>query len=96
MGDPWVTEKKMGFYFEKAAEDQSMAQEWFIDKSCKGIDKCPTEFGPANNEGCPLGDPDTDKDGFCDPWVTEKNMLDQYDGICGDRKEYARSVRRYL
>lgn len=80
--DPWVTEKKMGFYFEKAAEDQSMAQEWFIDKSCKGIDKCPTEFGPANNEGCPLGDPDTDKDGFCDPWVTEKNMLDQYDGIC--------------
>ena len=80
--DPWVTEKKMGFYFEKAAEDQNMAQEWFIDKSCKGIDKCPTEFGPANNEGCPLGDPDTDKDGFCDPWVTEKNMLDQYDGIC--------------
>ena len=80
--DPWVTEKKMGFYFEKAAEDQNMAQEWFIDKSCKGIDKCPTEFGPAGNEGCPLGDPDTDKDGFCDPWVTEKNMLDQYDGIC--------------
>lgn len=80
--DPWVTEKKMGFYFEKAAEDQAMAQEWFIDKSCKGIDKCPTEFGPAGNEGCPLGDPDTDKDGLCDPWVTEKNMLEQYDGIC--------------
>ena len=80
--DPWVTEKKMGFYFEKAAEDQNMAQEWFIDKSCKGIDKCPTEFGPMNNEGCPLGNPDTDQDGFCDPWVTEKNMLEQYDGIC--------------
>ena len=80
--DPWVTEKKMGFYFEKAAEDEAMAKEWFIDKSCKGIDKCPTELGPANNEGCPLGNPDTDKDGLCDPWVTEKNMLDQYDGIC--------------
>ena len=80
--DPWVTEKKMGFYFEKAAEDQNMAQEWFIDKSCKGIDKCPTEFGPMNNEGCPLGNPDTDQDGLCDPWVTEKKMLDQYDGIC--------------
>ena len=80
--DPWVTEKKMGFYFEKAAEDEAMAKEWFIDKSCKGIDKCPTEFGPATNEGCPLGNPDTDKDGLCDPWVSEKNMLDQYDGIC--------------
>ncbi|MBR2271896.1 MAG: OmpA family protein, partial [Fibrobacter sp.] len=41
-----------------------------------------TEFGPMNNEGCPLGNPDTDQDGLCDPWVTEKNMLDQYDGIC--------------
>ena len=80
--DPWVTEKKMGFYFEKAAEDQAMAKEWFIDKSCKGIDKCPTEFGPANNEGCPLGNPDTDQDGLCDPWVTEKGLLEQYDGIC--------------
>ena len=80
--DPWVTEKKMGFYFEKAAEDEAMAKEWFIDKSCKGIDKCPTELGPATNEGCPLGNPDTDQDGLCDPWVTEKNMLDQYDGIC--------------
>ena len=80
--DAWVTEKKMGFYFEKAAEDEAMAKEWFIDKSCKGIDKCPTEFGPMNNEGCPLGNPDTDQDGFCDPWVTEKNMLEQYDGIC--------------
>ena len=80
--DPWVTEKKMGYYFEKAAEDEKIKNEWFIEKTCKGIDKCPTEFGPANNEGCPLGDPDTDKDGICDEWVTQKNMLDQYDGIC--------------
>lgn len=80
--DPWVTEKKMGFYFEKAAEDEAMAKEWFIDKSCKGIDKCPTEFGPANNEGCPLENPDPDGDSLCSPWVTEKNMLDQYEGIC--------------
>ncbi|MCQ2106112.1 MAG: OmpA family protein [Fibrobacter sp.] len=80
--DEWVTQKKMGFYFEKAAEDEAMAKEWHIEKSCKGIDKCPTEFGPATNEGCPLGNPDTDQDGFCDPWVTEKNMLDQYEGIC--------------
>ena len=80
--DEWVTQKKMGYYFEKAAEDKSIAEKWFITKSCKGIDKCPTEYGPANNEGCPLGNPDTDEDGWCDPWVTEKKMLDQYDGIC--------------
>ena len=80
--DEWVTQKKMGFYFEKAAEDEKIKNEWFIEKTCKGIDKCPTEFGPATNEGCPLGDPDTDKDGICDEWVTQKNMLDQYDGIC--------------
>ena len=80
--DEWVTQKKMGFYFEKAAEDDKIKNEWFIEKTCKGIDKCPTEFGPANNEGCPLGEPDTDKDGICDEWVTQKNMLDQYDGIC--------------
>ena len=80
--DPWVTEKKMGYYFEKAAEDQEIAKKWFIEKSCKGIDKCPTESGPANNEGCPLGEPDTDGDGLCDAWVTEKKMLDQFDDIC--------------
>lgn len=80
--DEWVTQKKMGFYFEKAAEDDKIKNEWFIEKTCKGIDKCPTEFGPATNEGCPLGEPDTDKDGICDEWVTQKNMLDQYDGIC--------------
>ncbi len=80
--DPWVTEKKMGFYFEKAATDKKLAKEWFIEKSCKGIDKCPTESGPAGNEGCPLGEPDTDGDHVCDPWVSEKKMLDQYDDIC--------------
>ncbi|MBR3850525.1 MAG: OmpA family protein, partial [Fibrobacter sp.] len=80
--DAWVTEKKMGYYFEKAAEDQEIAKKWFIEKSCKGIDKCPTESGPANNEGCPLGEPDTDGDGLCDAWVSEKKMLDQFDDIC--------------
>jgi outer membrane protein OmpA-like peptidoglycan-associated protein len=80
--DEWVTQKKMGYYFEKAAEDDKIKNEWFIDKTCKGIDKCPTEFGPAGNEGCPLGEPDTDKDGICDEWVTQKNLLEQYDGIC--------------
>ncbi|MCQ2054986.1 MAG: OmpA family protein [Fibrobacter sp.] len=80
--DEWVTQKKMGYYFEKAAEDENIKKQWFIEKTCKGIDKCPTEFGPAGNEGCPLGQPDTDKDGICDAWVTEKNMLEQYEGIC--------------
>ncbi len=80
--DPWVTEKKMGYYFEKAAEDDNIKKEYAIEKTCKGIDKCPTEFGPANNEGCPLGNPDSDQDGICDAWVSEKGLLEQYDGIC--------------
>ncbi len=82
MCDEWVVQKKMGFYFEKAAEDTSIAREWFIEKTCKGLDKCPLEHGPAANDGCPLGDPDIDKDGLCDPWVAEKSMQDQFDGIC--------------
>ncbi|MCF0216524.1 MAG: OmpA family protein [Fibrobacteraceae bacterium] len=75
--DEWVTQKKMGYYFEKADGSDP-----YITKTCKGLDKCPLEFGPASNDGCPLGDPDADKDGLCAPWVTEKNMMDQYDGIC--------------
>ncbi|MCF0221307.1 MAG: OmpA family protein [Fibrobacter sp.] len=80
--DPWVTEKKMGYYFEKAGEDETIANEWFIDKSCKGIDKCPTEHGPASNEGCPLDKPDPDGDGVCSPWVSEKGMSEQFEDIC--------------
>ena len=80
--DEWVTQKKMGYYFEKAATNEKMAKEWFIEKSCKGIDKCPTEAGPANNEGCPLGEPDSDGDGLCDAWVSEKKMLAQFEDIC--------------
>ncbi len=80
--DPWVTEKKMGYYFEKAAEDETIANEWFIDKSCKGIDKCPTEHGPASNEGCPMDKPDPDGDGVCSPWVSEKGLSEQFDDIC--------------
>lgn len=82
MCDPWVTEKKMGYYFEKASEDPTIAKKWSITKPCKGIDKCPSEYGPANNNGCPLGNPDTDGDGFCDAWVAEGGFEEQYEGIC--------------
>lgn len=78
--DEWVTQKRMGYYFENAAT----LNDPYITKTCKGLDKCPLEFGPATNDGCPLGNPDTDKDSLCDPWVKEKGMLDQYEGICKD------------
>ena len=80
--DEWVVQKKLGYYFEKAAEDESVAKEWFISKTCKGLDKCPLEHGVAANDGCPLPDPDLDKDGVCDAWVTEKNMFNLYEGVC--------------
>ncbi|SIO11520.1 OmpA family protein [Fibrobacter sp. UWB11] len=80
--DEWVVQKKLGYYFEKAAEDEALAKEWFIGKSCKGLDKCPLEHGVPAYDGCPLPDPDLDKDGVCDAWVTEKNMFNLYEGVC--------------
>ncbi len=80
--DEWVVQKKLGYYFEKAAEDEAVAKEWFINKTCKGLDKCPLEHGPAASDGCPLPDPDLDKDGVCDAWVTEKNMFNLFEGVC--------------
>ena len=80
--DEWVVQKKLGYYFEKAAEDEAVAKEWFISKTCKGLDKCPLEHGAAANDGCPLPDPDLDKDGVCDAWVTEKNMFNLFEGVC--------------
>ena len=80
--DEWVVQKKLDYYFEKAAEDESVAKEWFISKTCKGLDKCPLEHGVAANDGCPLPDPDLDKDGVCDAWVTEKNMFNLFEGVC--------------
>lgn len=72
--DPWVTEKKMGYYFENA-KDPSI-------KKCKALDRCPYDFGPADNDGCPFDNPDTDGDGLCDPWVSEKNQSDRFADIC--------------
>lgn len=80
--DEWVVQKKLGYYFEKAAEDEALAKEWFISKTCKGLDKCPLEHGVAANDGCPLPDPDLDKDGVCDAWVTERNMFNLFEGVC--------------
>jgi outer membrane protein OmpA-like peptidoglycan-associated protein len=44
------------------------------------IDKCPDDSGPAWNNGCP--DPDSDKDGICDPWVSEKHQESKYAAVC--------------
>ena len=44
------------------------------------VDKCPDDSGPAANNGCP--DPDSDKDGVCDPWVAEKHQESKYAAVC--------------
>lgn len=75
--DGWVTAKKMGYFFENADGSDP-----YITKKCKGLDKCEYEYGPAFNDGCPMGDPDQDKDGVCDAWVSEKGLLGEYEGIC--------------
>jgi outer membrane protein OmpA-like peptidoglycan-associated protein len=44
------------------------------------VDRCPDDSGPAANNGCP--DPDTDKDGVCDPWVSQKHQESKYADVC--------------
>ncbi|WP_288801131.1 OmpA family protein, partial [uncultured Fibrobacter sp.] len=36
----------------------------------------------VKNLGCPLDYPDSDKDSVCDPWVTQKGMLDMFKDVC--------------
>lgn len=72
--DAWVTEKGLGYFFENPTDPNV--------KQCKGVDKCPAEYGPIENDGCPLGNPDSDGDSICDPWVSEKGMLDDYKSVC--------------
>jgi|GEM_PF-875552 len=44
-------------------------------------DRCPMiAQGPGGFEGCPP--PDTDKDGFCDPWVSKQKLSDKFLDIC--------------
>lgn len=72
--DEWVTQKKMGYFFENSTDSTI--------KKCKGLDKCPNEYGPADNDGCPLENPDPDSDGVCDSWVSEKKMEERFAAIC--------------
>lgn len=44
------------------------------------IDRCPDDSGPVANGGCP--EPDPDKDGICDPWVSAKHLEAKYSAIC--------------
>src|SRR5574344_984154 len=74
MCDEWVTQKKMGYFFENSTDSTV--------KKCKGLDKCPNEYGPADNDGCPLENPDPDSDGVCDSWVSEKKMQERFADIC--------------
>jgi OmpA-OmpF porin, OOP family len=59
-----------------------------LDRDGDGIndseDACPDDpedfDGFEDTDGCP--EPDNDKDGLCDPWVTEKGQLEKYKSIC--------------
>jgi outer membrane protein OmpA-like peptidoglycan-associated protein len=44
------------------------------------VDRCPNDSGLAEYDGCP--DPDRDKDGVCDPWVSEKHMESTFASVC--------------
>jgi outer membrane protein OmpA-like peptidoglycan-associated protein len=59
-----------------------------LDRDGDGIidseDDCPDDpedfDGFEDTDGCP--EPDNDKDGLCDPWVTEKGQLEKYKAVC--------------
>lgn len=72
--DEWVIQKKMGYFFENPTDSTT--------KKCKGVDKCPAEYGPIDNDGCPLDNPDGDGDGVCDAWVTQKKMTERFADVC--------------
>ncbi len=72
--DEWVIQKKMGYFFENPTDSTV--------KKCKGVDKCPAEYGPIDNDGCPLDNPDGDGDGVCDAWVTQKKMTERFADVC--------------
>ncbi|MBR4984594.1 MAG: OmpA family protein [Proteobacteria bacterium] len=44
------------------------------------IDDCPNDSGSAEFNGCP--NPDSDSDGYCDPWVSEKGLSDAFASKC--------------
>lgn len=72
--DEWVIKQKMGYFFENPTDTTV--------KKCKSVDKCPYEFGPADNEGCPFDNPDTDKDSVCDQWVALKKQEERFANVC--------------
>ncbi len=76
--DQWVLEKKMSYFFENAAT----LNDPYVTKSCKSLDKCPFEYGPTFNDGCPMEDPDPDKDGVCDAWVSKQKLTEQFADVC--------------
>jgi len=71
--DPWVAESGRQREFRR---------------TCTGIDLCPHEAGDEEGDGCPVEEdsrnPDTDKDGFCNPWVAEENRSDEFEETCKD------------
>ncbi len=44
------------------------------------VDDCKDESGSKEFNGCP--NPDSDGDGYCDPWVSEKGLSDQFASTC--------------
>lgn len=62
-----------GFLIPQDADEDGV-----VDKK----DKCVDKPGPAENDGCPYGNPDVDEDGVCDAWVSEKGLEEKYEEVC--------------
>ena len=59
-----------------------LAQDRDKDGVTDDEDKCPDDYGHRLNQGCPLGNPDSDEDGVCDSWVSERGFESEFADIC--------------
>jgi outer membrane protein OmpA-like peptidoglycan-associated protein len=77
---PTAPEDKDGFEDEDGCPDVDNDKDGIPDS----VDQCPNtpeDFdGFEDADGCP--DVDNDHDGVCDPWVAEKGLPKQYEGVC--------------
>jgi OmpA-OmpF porin, OOP family len=73
-------EDKDGFEDEDGCPDPDNDKDGIPDVD----DLCPNDpedkDGFEDQDGCP--DPDNDKDRICDPWVSEKGLLQKYKNVC--------------
>ena len=80
----------VGFRFGDYAEPVLTVGDEDGDGVYDDIDACPKEAGTEEFYGCP--NPDSDGDGYCDPWVAEKDLSEMFNDVCKGSDKCAQDV----